>query len=180
VFHPGFSLYDVYRERSRVLGLINFESYRLTPSVYIDEAHILDDYVSGSAVAEGITAGVNGARAFHRDLIRECVHPNTSNMLANGLECVIATHSTRETRWIGDDTAGTAMIREARGDGTVSVSSATALRLNAVPTQGITDRQRQAFVQGVEHAAAFGESVLFRAKVWGMCEQVIQCAPTRV
>lgn len=178
-FAPGFSIYDVYLEQSGVLGLIDYRLFRRTPSMHINEAYILDDYVNGPAIADGITAGVNGARAFHRELLRDYVHPNTSNVAGNGLECDVATNITRETRWFGPDTAGTAMIREARGDGTVSVSSATALRLNGVPAQGITDSQRQVFVNGVEHAAAFGASAPFRDKVWDMCEQVLLCAPTR-
>lgn len=171
------NIYDVYLERTGRLGLIDYNYYRDNEKITIAEAYVFAHYIYGREIHDGIRTAVRAARQFHEDRLRNYVHPNTSVVAGNGLETDVAVHLNRETHWFSDDTSSPAMIREDYGDATVALSSSTSLPLKGNSALGVTARDRQAFVSGVQHAAAFGLSQNFREWVWRMCQQVIRCAP---
>lgn len=178
-FMPGYTVYDVYKERTGLVGLIDYNAYAASEVVEIDEGYLFIDKVSGPAISSGFTSAVDAARNFHVTRLQNYVHPNTSVVAGTGLETDVALHLNRDTHWFSDDTTSPEMIREALGDGTVSQSSATALPLNAKPALSISASDRQKFIHGVGHAAAFGTSQAFNDLVWEMCEQVLKCADSR-
>jgi hypothetical protein len=171
-----YTMYDAYLEDTGKVGLIDYAWYRSRKLVHINEAYVLDDWVSGPDIARGVKLGVEGAGRFHQQRLGNYVHPNTSVVAGNGLESDVALHLNRDTHWFSEDTTSPSMVRERYGDGTVSLSSATSLRLNGKAALAISDSDRQTFINNVQHAAAFGTSAPFRELVWKMCEQVLQCA----
>jgi pimeloyl-ACP methyl ester carboxylesterase len=176
---PGYSVYDVYKERSGKVGLIDYNMYAATESVDIDEGYLFEDHVSGPAISSGFTSAVDAAHNFHATRLQGYVHPNTSVVAGTGLETDVSLHLDRDTHWFSDDSTSPVMGRENLGDGTVSQSSSTSLPLKGNPGLSIAAKDRQKFVSGVAHAAAFGTSQKFNDVVWEMCEQVLQCAESR-
>ncbi|MFN3326230.1 MAG: esterase/lipase family protein [Bryobacteraceae bacterium] len=172
---PSYSMYDVYRERTGKLGLIDYDYYQQNESLIIGEGWVIPHRISGKAIYEGVIAGVEGARKFHQQRLGSYVHPNTSVVAGTGLETDVAVHMDHNPNWFSPDTADAVMKRENHGDATVALSSATCLPLKARPDINLADKDRQGFVKGVGHAAAFAESDAFNCLVWKMCEQVLLC-----
>ncbi len=148
------NIYDIYLERTGVTGLIDYGAYESeNPLVYRRVVH-----------------GVEQARRFHEELLKGYVHPNTSVIAGDGLTTDVGVHIA-----LAQGKAVPEMIRNRRGDATVSVTSAISLPLNGRPELTIEDFNRQLFYPDVVHATAF-ESDDFNKAVWSMCEQVLRCA----
>jgi hypothetical protein len=103
-------------------------------------------------------------------LLRGYVHPNTSVIAGDGLVTDVGVY-------VGLDNGKPVrqMIRNQRGDATVSISAAASLPLKGRPDLKIEERQRQLFVDGVPHSSAFNWETI-NGTVWAACRQVLQCA----
>ena len=128
----------------------------------------------GPTVANGIRAGIASARAYHLRQVQDYAHPNTCNVAGDGRESDTGFSISIETGFVSDSIDYERVVSP-YGDGTVSLTSATALRLaNGASTPS---NRRQFIINGVSHAGAFGDSQEFRAMVWRVCKQALALAP---
>jgi pimeloyl-ACP methyl ester carboxylesterase len=150
---------------SRVPGMMGVGAIGGLAAGVVDLVH----RISGPEVAEGVRAGIRAAVDFHVNQVKDYHHPNTCVIAGSGLEGDTGFHiriKSEETFY--------ERCTSPHSDGTVSLASATALRVGDSRT---TCEKRQYGIEGVEHGGAFGENPPFMEKVWLACQQAMALAP---
>ncbi|MEM7199355.1 MAG: hypothetical protein AAF628_03760 [Planctomycetota bacterium] len=168
------SLWDIYKERTGRLGLIDYEELGKKKFIIISEKK-LKVPLPAQEIAIRVGQGVDQARIFHEQRLCRYVHPNTSVVAGTDLSTDIAVHLEFDWNLIVEHGTDANVVNEKKGDGTVALESATCLPVNACPALKITWADRQRIVRGVKHADAFAQDS-FNKVVWEMCQQVIKCA----
>ncbi len=166
-------VYEIYKELTGRLGLIDYERFASTKRILIGEGYVIPHLVDGHKIHAAVSLGVKKAELFYSKL-KEYVHPNTSVLAGSGLESDIATHLEFDWNLVSHGTTPK-MIAGKLGDGTVALSSATCLKLNAQPGVNVQEKDRQVIIKDVKHAVAFGTSDNFNKEVWRLCQQVLKC-----
>ncbi len=172
---PSSTAYDAYREEMGRVGLIDYRYFGDHKTIAITEGYIIAHMIDGPRIRDGVLTGVNEAEKFHHERLNSSVHPNTAVLAGNGLETDVATHMVHDWNLFTEDSADPTMIRGDHGDGTVALSSSTALPLSSFAEARVADTDRQRIIEGVQHAAAFGTSAEFNEIVWDLCEQAVLC-----
>jgi pimeloyl-ACP methyl ester carboxylesterase len=184
-------IYSYYGEDKGGFGLINFEFWNSDENRYIfDPGKVLEGadvgsivpfvgtpagtamaikQIYGPQVADGVRKGILSAKRYHMEDVGTYAHPNTAVIAGTGLE---TDTGFKITFFASHDDINYKRVLSSYSDGTVSLTSATALKLAG--NSSAEKRSRQIKVGGVKHAEAFGENQqTFLDTVWQACKIVI-------